>query len=115
MGRLPRWSGRTTARYLVGWWVGSIVALALLAAYFVVPVDVRFQWLSVQGLEIVALLSAVWLVPGFVLGGWKALLVAFGCSSVRTGADRVLIVVFSLWAVGWPLVVVFTAINHRGL
>jgi hypothetical protein len=112
--RLPRFSGRTTARYLVGWWVGSIVALACLAAYYVIPVDVQFRWLSVQGLEIIAFMIASWLIPGFVLGGWKALLVAVGRSAVRTGTDRALIVVFSLWAIAWPILVVVAAINHRG-
>lgn len=110
--RLPRWSDRTAVRWLVGWWVGSIVALVWLAAYYLIPVDVQFRWLSIQGLEIFALLTAAWLAPGFVLGGWKALLVAVGRSSIRTGADKALLIVFSLQAIGWPLGVLFTVIKH---
>ena len=67
------------------------------------PVDVQFQWFSWQGLETLAVLGVSWLVPGFVVGGWKALLIASGRSSVRTATDKVLIALFALWAIGWPL------------
>ncbi len=68
--------------------------------------DVQFRWLSWQGIETLAILGASWLVPGFVLGGWKAMLVACGWSSVRTATDKVFIALFAFWAIGWPLSVV---------
>lgn len=111
IARLPRWSDRRAARYLVGWWIGSIVAVSWLAAYSVLPVDVRFQWLSPHGFEIIGYLVATWLIPGLVLGGWKALLVAAGVSSIRTGTDKALIAVFTLWTLGWPAVVMLTAVR----
>jgi hypothetical protein len=109
--RLPSWSDRRATQSLVVWWVGSIVALVPLTTYYLIPVDIQF---SVPGLAWGAYLTAVWLAPGFVLGGWKALAVALGRSSIRTGTDKALVAVFSLWAIGWPCVVVLTLI-HQGL
>ncbi len=99
------WSRRTSS-WLVAWWVASVIALDVVVTPLFLPVDVRFHWLSWQGLESVALIGAYWLIPGFVLGGWKALLIGCGWSSVRTATDRVLITLFALWASGWPLTVV---------
>ena len=84
------WFDRRTARWLVAWWVGSVVTLALLWFEFEVPLDTQPHLLSVWGLRTVVLISAAWLVPGFVLGGWKVLLVAAGRSAVLTGTDRLL-------------------------
>jgi hypothetical protein len=84
----------------------------LIVANYLLPVDVQFTWLSMQGLTIMALIAGAWLVPGFVLGGWKALLVAVGRSGVTTGTDKALMVVFALWAVGWPLFVVLSLVQH---
>ena len=99
------WSRRTSS-CLVGWWLVSVIALDLVVTPLFLPVDVRFRWLSWQGLQDMALVGAAWLVPGFFLGGWKALLVASGRSSVRTATDKVLIALFGLWAIGWPVFVV---------
>jgi hypothetical protein len=105
IAQLPGWSDRRLARWLVAWWVGSVVTLVLLAAYYVLPIDVQTEWLSWWGLRIIGMMTAAWLFPGFLLGGWKALLVAAGRSSIRTTTDKALIVVFSLWAFGWPVII----------
>jgi hypothetical protein len=107
------WSRRTSS-CLVVTWVASVVAVDLVATPLLLPVDVQFRWLSWQGLETLAVVGASWLIPGFVLGGWKALLVASGWSSVRTATDKVLIALFALWAIGWPVSVVVAYRLHAG-
>jgi hypothetical protein len=112
IARLPRWSDQLYARYLIGWWLGSSIFVAWLWAVYFAPVDVEFTWLSRLGLEIFCMFGAGLLAPGFVLGGWKALLVAAGRSAIRTRTDKALAVVFALWAVGWPALVLFSVYQH---
>ena len=107
------WFDRRAARYLVAWWIGSIITLAGVMFQLVIPMDRQPDLLSLRSLEIVAFVSGAWLLPGFVLGGWKALLVATGRSAVRTGTDRVLVIVFAAWAIGWPLFVLL-GVLYRG-
>ena len=76
--------------------------------------DMQPDLLTVHALEIVAFISGAWIVPGFALGGWKVLLVAAGRSSVRTGTDRGLSIVFAAWAIGWPLFVLAIGLLHGG-
>jgi hypothetical protein len=52
------------------------------------------------------------MAPGFILGGWKALLVAAGRSTTRTTTDRVLVAVFALCLIGWPLFVTAGFVVH---
>jgi hypothetical protein len=108
-----RWSDRELARGLVGWWLTSVLVLACVGAYFVMPVDVQFDWFSINGLILIAGLAVTWLIPGAIFGGWKAVLVAAGRTSIASGADRALIVVFAAWAIGWPLFVVAIALAAR--
>jgi hypothetical protein len=108
------WFDRRTARCLVAWWIGSIITLACVMFQLLIPMDMQPDLLSVRALEIVAFMSGAWMVPGFVLGGWKVLLVAVGRSAVRTGTDRGLFIVFAAWAIGWPLFVVAIGLLHGG-
>ncbi len=111
IARLPRPSDRRRARYLVGWWLGSVVTFSGLAAYYLLPVDVQFRWLSRAGFEMIGRLIAIWLISGLVMGGWKALLVAAGRSSIRTMTDRSVIAIFVLWTLAWPVVTILAAVN----
>lgn len=111
IARLPRRSDRRTAAYLVAWWLGSVITFSGLAAYYLLPVDIEFRWLSWEGLEMVGRLIAVWLVSGLLMGGWKAILVATGRSSIRTGFDKAVIAVFILWTFVWPVMTTWSAVN----
>jgi hypothetical protein len=111
IARLPRRSDRRRALYLVAWWLGSIVTFSTFAAYYLLPVDIQFRWFSLEGLEMVGRLMAFWLVSGLVMGGWKALLVATGRSSIRTGTDRAVIAIFILWTLAWPVMTTVAAVN----
>lgn len=108
------WFDRRAARCLVAWWVGSIITLACVMFQLLIPMDRQPHLLSVWGLEIAGFMSAAWLVPGFVLGGWKVLLIAAGRSAVRTGTDRVLVIVFAAWAIGWPLFILLGTLYRMG-
>jgi hypothetical protein len=44
------------------------------------------------------------LIPGLVLGGWKAISVALGRSVISRRRDVAWIAVFGVWAIGWSLV-----------
>lgn len=96
--RAVPWS--TRARWLVAWWVLSVLVLVWLAVIFLIPSDVQFQWQD--NLRLIPVMTAGWLLPGFAFGGWKALLVAAKRSDVRTGTDRALMIVFAIWSIGWP-------------
>jgi hypothetical protein len=111
IAQLPRRSDRRTARYLVGWWVSSVVTFSGLAAYYLLPVDIQLRWLSWDGFEIIGRLMAFWLISGLVVGGWKALLVAAGRSSIRTAADRAVIAIFILWTFVWPVMTTLAAVR----
>jgi hypothetical protein len=108
---LARRPDRRRARYLVGWWVGSVVTFSGFAAYTLLPVDIQFRWLSWAGFEMIGRLIAFWLISGLVMGGWKALLVAIGRSSIRTMTDRAVIAIFILWTLAWPVMTILAAVN----
>jgi hypothetical protein len=111
IAQLPRRSDRRTARYLVAWWVGSVVTFSALAAYYLLPVDIQFRWLSWEGFVMTGRLAAFWLLSGVVMGGWKALLVATGRSCIRTGTDKAVITIFILWTLAWPVLTTVAAVN----
>ncbi|HEY3764781.1 MAG TPA: hypothetical protein VGL44_06450 [Gaiellales bacterium] len=97
---------------MIGWWLGSAIAVACLWAVYFAPVDVQFTWQSRLGVEIFGAFATALLAPGFVLGGWKALLVAAGRSAIRTRWDRAIATVFALWAVVSPVFVVYSMFQH---
>jgi hypothetical protein len=111
IARLPRRSDRRTAVCLVAWWLGSVTTFSGFAAYYLLPVDIQFRWLSWAGVQMVGRLIAFWLVSGLVMGGWKAVLVATGRASVRTGSDKAVIVIFTLWTLAWPVMTTWAAVN----
>jgi hypothetical protein len=81
----------------------SVLAIEGFVFYYILlPVDLPTEWVWL--VEVFAFTTFAWLLPGLVLGGWKALLVAARRSDVRTGTDRGLMILFALWAVGWPTV-----------
>jgi hypothetical protein len=45
IAQLPSSSEQRFAKCLIAWWIGSLVALAGIWAYYFVPVDAQFQWL----------------------------------------------------------------------
>ena len=98
-------------RYLVAWWVLSVVVVAMvLLDYLWLPSDEA--WWSLDNLAFVGVAASLWLTPGFLLGGWKALLVAAGRSGIRTRTDKALVVVFAAWAVGWPLAMAVSMVRQ---
>ena len=102
---LEAWPVRRMLGVLVAWWVVSNVALAW-QLVDTIPIDQPFSALSADGLRLVGVTTVALLAPGFLVAGWKALLVAAGRSSIRTQVDHGLIILFALWAVGLPLVLV---------
>jgi hypothetical protein len=93
-------------RWLVAWWLCSLIVLAVLVCHYVLPVDTEFEIVSPAGPLAVAAISFGWSIPGYASGGWKALLVAADRSQVRTRTDTIFVGAFAVWAVGWPLFVV---------
>jgi hypothetical protein len=111
--RIPQASERQVAASLVAWWLVSTAVLAVVFIVEIVPLDDHVWSASVSTLGMAAAISVVWWSQGFVLGGWKALLVALGRASLRTRRDKVWLGAFAIQAFGWPIFVVASAIAHH--
>ena len=78
------------------WHIGG--GLALLVHWGLISTSNRWTFNVASVLYLI-----VGLVPGLALGGWKAVLVATGRSSIKGKVDIVWLSVFGLWTIGWTL------------
>jgi hypothetical protein len=91
--------GRAIAQALVACWLACHFALDLVlyAHWGVLDSDISWDaWLIASAL--------VGLLPGLALGGWKAISVATGRSTIQRRRDVIWVAVFGIWTVGWSLI-----------
>jgi hypothetical protein len=100
--------GRSLVDGLITWWIASHVLLrvTIMVHWQILSTGNSFMWNA-------AAIGSVVLgfIPGLVLGGWKAVSVAFGRATIRRKRDVVWISVFGVWVVGWSLLSLVDMIN----
>jgi hypothetical protein len=109
-----RFGVRRTAAGLIAWWLVTVVGLVVIAH------DQSQRFFSAtphppqSSVSHWAILGGAWLMPGVVLGGWKAILVATGRSSVSRRRDRVAMRLFAGWVICWALLAYTITLTSAG-
>jgi hypothetical protein len=103
-----RFGQRRYAGLLVAWWLVSVIGLAIVSYQQGKSFAASFP------LEVWAWVTFVWLLPGFLLGGWKAILVLVGRGSMTRRRDRVFIRLFTFWIVGWAILAYTMTLSGGG-
>ncbi len=99
---------RRTLGLVIAWWLVSVIGLAILT-------QIHDHELGLPTSFGAAVYVAVaWLLPGFVLGGWKAILVVAGRTSVTRRRDRIFVRLFTYWVVGWSLIAYALSFSRLG-
>ena len=103
-----RFGERRTLGVLVAFWVVAVIGLAILA-------QLRSHETGLPANFGQMVYVAAWsLVPGILLGGWKAILVAAGRSTVTRRRDRIFIRIFTFWVVGSVLIAYTLSLSSPG-